>query len=164
MIVAVADAGPIIHLGEVDALDLLEVVDELLIRETVRGELEEGGVPRGLTDLDFETVAAGDEQEVGSGLDEGETAALTVAADRDAVLLTDDLAAREAATDADVDVHESIGVITLAFSRGEVTEEQAVGLMRSLQTETSLFVTDAVVEHGIEMLREAGGTADQSAS
>lgn len=154
MIVAVADAGPVIHLGEIDAIDLLGAVDELLVPETVRDELEAGGVPRGFTNLGFETVMAeAGEQWSDTGLDEGEAAALAVATDRDAVLLTDDLAAREAAKDAGIDVHGSIGVITLAYSRGELTEEQAVKSMRSLQTETSLFVTDAVVEHGIEILR-----------
>lgn len=29
--------------------------------------------------------------------------------------------------------------------------------MRSLQTETSLFITDAVVEHGIDILRDGAG-------
>ncbi|MFB9808614.1 hypothetical protein ACFFQF_27255 [Haladaptatus pallidirubidus] len=41
-IVAVADTGPLIHLAEIDALDLLTAIDELLIPETVYAELEEG--------------------------------------------------------------------------------------------------------------------------
>ncbi|WP_254663168.1 hypothetical protein [Haladaptatus sp. W1] len=45
-IVAVADTGPLIHLAEIDALDLLTAIDELLIPETVYAELEEGGVPQ----------------------------------------------------------------------------------------------------------------------
>lgn len=150
----VADAGPFIHLGEIDALDLLETIDELLVPETVRSELEAGGVPDGFEKLDFEVVAAEEgEQQFDAGLDDGESAALAVATERDAVLLTDDMAAREAATEAGIEVHGSIGVVALAFRRDELTEEAAVELMRSLQTETSLFVTDAVVEHGIEILR-----------
>lgn len=58
MIVAVADAGPLIHLAEIDAIDLLDAVDGLLVPETVRDELEAGGVPRGFTNLEFETVVA----------------------------------------------------------------------------------------------------------
>ncbi|WP_053948619.1 nucleic acid-binding protein [Halolamina sediminis] len=155
MIVAVADAGPIIHLAEIDAIELLGTVDELYVPETVRGELEAGGVPQGFEKLEFELVVAEtDERKFGTGLDEGETAALAVATGRDAVLLTDDLTAREAAKESGVGVHGSIGVVALAFNRGELTEEQAVESMRSLQTETSLFVTDAVVDHGIEMLRD----------
>lgn len=33
--VAVADTGPLIHLAEIDALGLLETIDELLVPETV---------------------------------------------------------------------------------------------------------------------------------
>ncbi|WP_082224628.1 nucleic acid-binding protein [Halolamina rubra] len=154
MIVAVADAGPIIHLAEVDAMALLDTVDELILPETVRSELRAGGVPEGFADLTVEAVSV-DEAVLQSrtDLDEGETAALTVARNRDAVLLTDDLAAREAAKASDVEVHGSIGVVALAFGRERLREEQAVDLMRSLQTETSLFVTEAVVEHGIELIR-----------
>jgi len=156
VIVAVADAGPIIHLAEIDAIELLETVDELFVPETVRDELEAGGVPRGFTNLEFEAVAVeAGERRFDAGLDEGEAAALAVTTDRDAVFLTDDMAARETAKEAGVDVHGSIGVITLAFSRDELDEDQAIELMRSLQTETSLFITDAVVEHGINILRES---------
>jgi predicted nucleic acid-binding protein len=155
VIVAVADAGPIIHLAEIDAIELLGIVDELYVPETVRDELEAGGVPQGFEELEFEVaIAETGEREFDTGLDEGETAALAVAAGREAVLLTDDLAAREAAKESDIKVHGSIGIVALAFNRGELTEEQAVESMRSLQTETSLFVTEAVVEHGIEMLRD----------
>lgn len=155
MIVAVADAGPLIHLGEIDSLELLEVIDELVVPETVRRELEAGGAPEGFNDLSVEVATAGgDESWVEAGLDAGEAAALAVAADRDAILLTDDLAARDTAKEAGVEVHGSIGTIVLASGRGELTESEAAQLMRSLQTETSLFITDAVVEHGIEILRE----------
>lgn len=93
MIVAVADAGPIIHLAEIDAISLLEIVDELFVPETVRDELTAGGLPRGFCDLTFETVAAeGTGRGFEAGLDEGEAAALAVATGCDAVVFTDDLA------------------------------------------------------------------------
>ncbi|MBP1987556.1 nucleic acid-binding protein [Halolamina salifodinae] len=155
MIVAVTDAGPLIHLGEIDSLELPEVIDELVVPESVRRELEAGGAPGGFDDRSVEVATAGgDESWVEAGLDAGEAAALAVAADRDAILLTDDLAARDAATETGVEVHGSIGIIALASGRGGLTEDEAAQLMRSLQTDTSLFVTDAVVEHGIEILRE----------
>lgn len=87
-------------------------------------------------------------------LDPGESAALTLAMRRDAVLLTDDLEARERADERGVEVHGSIGIIALGYARGRLDREDAASLMRSLQRETSLFVTDAVVERGIEVLDE----------
>ena len=154
MIVAVADTGPLIHLDEIDALHLLAVADELLIPQTVYEELEAGTVPSTLDYIEYELVEA-DETELTVDLDPEETAALAVAAERSAVLLTDDLPARDAAEDLDVEVHGSIGVIVLAYTRGELTKSNAAELMRALQTETSLFITDAVVERGIALLDDS---------
>jgi predicted nucleic acid-binding protein len=153
VILAVADAGPIIHLDEIDALSLLSVVDDLLIPQTVYQELEAGTVPLALESIEHELVEA-DTTNLDVDLDPGETAALAVASGRAAVLLTDDLAARDAANDRDIEVHGSIGVLVLAYTRGELEKSEAAELMRALQTETSLFITDAVVERGISLLDE----------
>lgn len=155
VIVAVADAGPIIHLDEIDALGHLSVVDDLLVPRTVYDELQAGTVPPALADIEYDLCAVDEEnQETSTNLDPGETAALIIASEQNAVLLTDDLEAREAAQNADIEVHGSIGVIVLAFARDNLPKSEAIERMRSLQTETSLFVTDAVVEQGIALLEE----------
>ena len=151
---AVSDAGPLIHLAEIDSLELLATFDTLLVPEAVYKEVDVGGVPDGLADLSDELVEA-DESRVGTEkLDAGERAAIAVAEERGVVLLTDDLAAREAASDAGVEVHGSIGVIALGHARRLLDKDEAASLMRALQRETSLFVTEAVVEHGIQVLDE----------
>jgi predicted nucleic acid-binding protein len=115
---AVSDVGPLIHLAEIDSLELLALFDTLLVPETVYEEIDAGGVPNGLSDLSYELVEA-DESRVGAEeLDAGERAAIAVAEERGVVLLTDDLAAREAASDAGVEVRGSIGVIALGYGRG----------------------------------------------
>ena len=151
---AVSDAGPLIHLAEIDSLELLATFDTLLVPEAVYEEVDAGGVPDGLADLSYELVEA-DETRVGTQkLDAGERAAIAVAEARGVVLIADDLAAREAASDAGIEVHGSIGVIALGHARGLIDRSEAASLMRALQRETSLFVTEAVVEHGIQMLDE----------
>lgn len=152
---AVADAGPLIHLDEIDALGLLSAIDTLLIPETVYQELETGGVPRALDEIKYVLVETDTEDLSQSGLDPGETAALSLATDRDAVLLTDDLEARDVARDANVEVHGSVGIIVFAYRRSQLSKPEAIRLLRSLQTETSLFITDAVVERGITLLEQA---------
>lgn len=154
MIIAVADAGPIIHLDEIDALGLLSAIDRVLIPQTVYDELAAGTVPPALCDVEYELVEA-DPTGLSVDLDPGETAALAVASERSAVVLTDDLAAKNAAAELNVEVHGSIGVIVLAYTRGELSKAEAVDRMRALQAETSLFVTDAVVERGIALLEES---------
>ena len=151
---AVSDAGPLIHLTEMDSLGLLSMVDTLLVPGTVYEEVDAGGVPDGIADLSYELVEA-DESRIGAEeLDAGERAALAVADERGIILLTDDLAAREAASDADVEVHGTIGVIALSYGRGLLDRDEAASRMRALQRETSLFVAEAVVERGIRMLDE----------
>lgn len=153
MIVAVADAGPIIHLAEIESLSVLSAVDQLLIPQTVYDELEAGTVPLGLDDILYDVVEA-DPAALSIELDPGETAALAIATDRSAVLLTDDLEARDAAVDLDIEVHGSIGIIVLAYTRDRISKSSAIDLMRALQSETSLFITDAVVERGVELLED----------
>ena len=151
---SVSDAGPLIHLAEIDSLELLSMFDTLLVPETVYEEVEVGGVPDGLSDLSYKLVEADERQVEAEELDAGERAAITVAKERGVSLLTDDLAAREAASDANVEVHGSIGVIALGYGRGLLDRDEAASRMRVLQQETSLFVTEAVVERGIQMLDE----------
>ena len=151
---AVSDAGPLIHLAEIDSLELLSAFDTLLIPETVYEEIEKGGVPDGMADLSYELVEADESRVETEELDAGERAAIAVAEERGVVLLTDDFAAREAAFDAGVEVRGSIGIIALGYGRGLLDRDEAASRMRALQRETSLFVTEAVVERGIRMLDE----------
>jgi predicted nucleic acid-binding protein len=151
-IVAVADTGPLIHLDEVDALELLSLLDRLYVPETVYEELAVGTLPAGLDALEYTLQAPDGATAAELNLDPGETAAIALAAEHEAVVLTDDLTAREAATDRGIDVQGTVGVIALGHGRGELDRDAAASLLRSLQTETSLFVADAVIERGIEML------------
>jgi predicted nucleic acid-binding protein len=149
---AVSDAGPLIHLAEIDSLELLSTFDTLLVPEAVYEEVEAGGVPDRLADLSYELVDAGGSRAGTEELDAGERAAIAVAEERGIVLLTDDLAARQAASDVGVEVHGSVGIIALGYGSGLLDRDEAAARMRALQRETSLFVTDAVVERGIRML------------
>lgn len=154
--VAVADTGPLIYLGKLEALSLLTVLEELYVPETVYSELEAGDVPAELDQIEFTVVEAETDTIEPGGLDPGETAALAVARDRNAVLLTDDLDARERAASAGIEVHGTVGIIALAYRRGRLEKDEAKSLMRQLQHETRLYVTSAVIERGIEMLEKEG--------
>ena len=82
-LVAVSDTGPLIHLAEIDSLELLTTFDTLLVPETVYKEVNAGGVPDGLVDLSHELVEA-DESRIGAEeLDDGERAAIAIAEERE---------------------------------------------------------------------------------
>jgi predicted nucleic acid-binding protein len=107
-----------------------------------------------LADLSYELVEADESRAGTEQLDAGERTAIAVAEQRRVVLLTDDLAAREAASDAGVEVRGSIDVIALGYARGLLDRDEAASLVRAFQRQTSLFVTEGVVERGIQMMDE----------
>jgi len=94
----VADAGPLIHLAQADALSLLELTGEVLVPKTVLDELEDG--PTDISELDFSVEQIDiDTDSIHPHLEAGETAALVVCSDREAILLTDDMDARNTANE-----------------------------------------------------------------
>lgn len=56
---AVSDAGPLVHLAEIESLELLSAFDTLLTPATVYEAIERGGVPDGLS---YEPVEADEEK------------------------------------------------------------------------------------------------------
>jgi predicted nucleic acid-binding protein len=89
--VAVVDAGPIIHLAQVDSLDLLSMFERVLVPRAVHFELADEGLRSQLEAVGCDLVDGSVDESLAS-LDSGETAAITRAmAVDDAVLLTDDL-------------------------------------------------------------------------
>jgi len=153
-VTVVLDAGPVIHLDQIDSLELLSAFDKLILPEKVHEEISAGDMPSELENLELERIESED-VEVFDDLDEGESSALSIARNvDDAVFLTDDLDARQKAKDLGIKVHGSVGVVAFGCRRGRLDFDEAADKMRALQEETDLFVTDVVVERGIEMLEE----------
>lgn len=153
----VTDTGPLIHLSQVDALPLLELAGEILVPRAVLDELERGSTD--VSELAFTIVQSGvDTESAHPRLDPGETAALALCAERDGVLLTDDLDARTVANEAGIEVHGSVGVVLLGYSRGELSEQSAKGMLRDLKQDATLYLSTPLVEHAIERVEsdEAG--------
>jgi predicted nucleic acid-binding protein len=145
----VADAGPLIHLDQADALSLLELTGEVLVPKTVLDELEGG--PTDVSELEFPVEQV--DPDTGSAyphLDPGETAALLICIDRDAILLTDDMDARTTATEAGIEVHGSVGVVLYGYSQGALSQNTAKRTLRELKRDTSLYLSTPLIEHAIE--------------
>ena len=149
---AVADAGPLIHLSEIDSLGFCSLFDPLILPSAVYNELDRGGLPDEMQQLGYEVVEIEDTPMGSNELEVGERQAIALAEERELLLLTDDLAARNAAIERGIEVHGSIGVIVFGFAQGEIQKQEAASLMRALQYETSLFITEGVVEQGVKLL------------
>ena len=147
----VADTGPLIHLAQADVLALLELTGEILVPGTVLDELE-----RGQTDISEVGFAAErvkfNTESTHPHLDPGETAALVLCTERNAVLLTDDLDARNTAKEEGIEVHGSVGVVLYGYSQRTLSEGATKRVLRELEQETNLYLSTPLIEHAIELV------------
>jgi predicted nucleic acid-binding protein len=145
----VCDAGPLIHLDELDCIDLLSDFQTVLVPEQVWQEVERHR-PKALEHPDvriqritirasqyppFETLVRA------LALDLGEQAALSLMESYpEAILLTDDSAARLAAEGLGFKAHGSLGVLLRAIRRQQRTQQEVVQILHSLPTRSSLHI------------------------
>lgn len=73
--------------------------------------------------------------------------------DRVSVMLTDDLAARDAAQRVGVTPVGSLGVVARAYRTGQLTLADAEGHILALQRVSSLFVSEALIDLVLDELR-----------
>ena len=157
---AVADAGPLIHLHEVGQIDLLNLFKMLCIPDAVWAEsvYRINIPPLNLNSVRRHTLAAGDvdhfvQTHSLSNLHVGERESLCLCNQLDIpLLLTDDLAVREAARRLCVRPVGSLGIVVRGCKEGVLTYSEAEQNLIALYEESSLFVTQTIVEIAIEQL------------
>jgi predicted nucleic acid-binding protein len=166
MTFAVADAGPLIHLHEIDRFSLLQLFVPLYIpdavwQETVgqgrltpddvlplvdvqRSPLSQSEIDRFIQDNCLEDLQA------------GECQCLYLCQQIQVpLILTDDLAVRDAAKQLQLTPVGSLGIVVRAYRQGFITLAEAENAITQLYDVSSLFVTRAIVELAIEQLRQS---------
>jgi predicted nucleic acid-binding protein len=148
----VSDTGPVLHLHETHALQLLEQTGEVVVPPAVERELGRrisswaNGLPPWLVVTEL-TNAAQQEARGWTGgdlLDLGEAEALGLARQLGADwFLTDDTAARVIATRLGIEVHGSLGVVLGAAATEKVDKEEARRCLERL-FRSSLWVSPRV--------------------
>ena len=131
---------------------MLEGFEQVTVPQTVLDEITDQDTLTELSDLDHNVRQVDYAADDYPSLDPGETAAITLASEIGAILLTDDLAARETAKDADIEVHGSIGIVLFGHGRGQLETSQAKRLIRSLKRDTTLYLADPLVEYALQRL------------
>lgn len=157
----VCDAGPLIHLDELESLWLLNDFELLLVPGQVWQEVAHHR-PQALSlpDLDLQRIdvaisaAPAFQTLVQSlSLDLGEQAALTLMQDYpQAIFLTDDAAARLAAMTLGYHVHGSIGVLIRAIRREQCSKDQVITTLRTLPIRSTLHIRHNLLQEIIETL------------
>ena len=144
----VCDAGPLIHLQQLTAIDLLDFA-EVFVPEAVWQEVlrHEPATVRAATarfsriedpsSIDPALEALGR----GLALGPGELAAIAVAQrETGSILLTDDAAARLAAESLRLRVHGTIGVILRSLRRGLRSAGQVIELLEAVPNRSTLHI------------------------
>ena len=154
----VCDAGPLIHLDELGCLDLLGDFQTVYVPEQVWQEVEQHR-PGALKSVDVHlqrvTVELSEHASFQAlvralALDLGEQAALSLMMSHpNAILLTDDAAARLSAQSLGYRVHGSIGILLRAIRRRQRTRNEVLSLLRDLPVRSSIFVRPALLEEVI---------------
>ena len=165
---AVPDSGPLIHLAEINCLPLLSIFGSLHIPEAVWSEtIERGRTPK----VDFSKLANIKRHNLNQteitrfvensnlkGLHAGERECLYLCKQIGIqILLTDDLAVREAAKRLNLIPVGSLGIVAKAYRLGHISQVYAEQHIIDLYDVSSLFVTKSIVELAIEQLRKYAG-------
>lgn len=162
----VCDAGPIIHLDELKCLDLLADFDAVLVLEAVWHEVTRHR-PEALTrsDVQLARVTTALREQAGFAalaqafsLDAGEQEALALVRQQpNAMLLTDDAAARLVAEQMGLRAHGTLGVLLRSIRRGLRTPEQVLSLLRSLPQDSTLYIRTSLLDTILARVRQEFG-------
>jgi predicted nucleic acid-binding protein len=146
--VVIADAGPIIHLGELNSLDLLADFAKVIVPDTVWNEVEQHR-PQALVGSEVKLIrqrAVHFSVQVDAltpfyTLHAGEQEALHLCFEfTNSLLLTDDTAARLAAKNLGVAAHGTLGVLARAIRRQTRSKSEVLELLHAIPTQTTLHI------------------------
>ena len=153
----VADAGPLIHLDELDALDVISDFHEIVVGPIVHEELRRhrplavDKCPQlvfSYTPLRNESV---DGLALRYALHRGEREALALCLQlKPALLLTDDTAARLAAKELGVIAHGTIGLLIRSVRKQHRSPESAVELLGAIPERSTLHIRPALLQEVID--------------
>ena len=157
----VCDAGPIIHLDELNCLDLVFDFETVFIPDAVLKEIEIHRPQVLKNDLFvFEQINVGTIRHIeletliaSFSLHKGEQEALAFMVTKpESILITDDSAARLAAITLKLKVHGTIGILIRAVRRNQRTLEETINIIRSIPSKSSLHIKSSILDSVLEQL------------
>lgn len=159
----VCDAGPIIHLDELDCLDLLTDFQEILISDTIWKEIKRYR-PLDLKRSDLSFTLSPVKYPISEillticrifSLDAGETEALAIMENNpNTVFLTDDASARLVAKQMGFKVHGTIGILVRSIRRGQMKPEEVISIIKKIPIKSSLHIKLSLIEEVIFRIKK----------
>ncbi len=160
MQLVVADAGPIIHLAEAEALSIIDTLGAILVPRCVANEVSsvlgystwQSNIK--IIDIDQATRRNADLLISTAGLHRGEAEAIALAMNTsNALLLSDDAAARLYASYIHIEVRGSLGIVLAAVAYGRISKTEA-DIILDLLKNSSLWLSKEVFQEAKAALRE----------
>lgn len=157
----VCDAGPIIHLDELNCLDLVFDFNKVFMPDAVLQEIElhrpqvlqnnlynfEQVTVDTIQNIELETLIAS------LSLHKGEQEALAFMLTKpESILLTDDSAARLAAITLKLKVHGTIGILIRAIRRNQRTLSEIIDIIRAILSKSSLHIKPSLLDAVLDQL------------
>jgi predicted nucleic acid-binding protein len=162
-IIAVLDAGPLIHLDELGALNLLAGYQKVLLPDIVEQEAKKhrpammiDSIP-GLVRVLAKPAAEESLFELAAefGLHAGELAAMSVLREHKGdCLLSDDAAARAVAEMIGFQVLGTVGLILRGWQRRQITQTEARNLLQALPKNSTLHLHLGLLEKILRQLKD----------
>lgn len=153
---AVCDAGPIIHLDELNRLDLLADFDEIILPDTVWKEISQhrpSALKRpGLSLMQPSNRKYPTDEPLRTmcrifSLDAGETEALAIMEKNpEAMFFTDDASARLVAEQMGFKVHGTTGILIRSIRRGQMESAQVLRILTEIPFKSSLYIKSSLLE------------------
>jgi predicted nucleic acid-binding protein len=157
----ICDAGPLIHLDELGCLDLLADFRSVFVPEQVWREVEHhraAALKYSEVTLQRVPVVLSAEASFQSlvralTLAVGEQAALSLMSRYpQAILLTDDAAARLAAVALGYNVHGTVGILLRAVRRQQRTRDEVLSILHHLPEQSTLHIRPGLLQEIITQL------------
>ncbi|WP_241674431.1 DNA-binding protein [Candidatus Methylobacter oryzae] len=157
----VADAGPLIHLDELAALDVLSDYEAILVPNAVRLEVRRHR-PLALQQADIKLIrqaplpASARINALAAlyTLHHGEREALTLCFNHNInLLITDDTAARLAAKNLNISAHGTLGLLIRAVRQRLRTPSEVLALLAAIPQQTSLHIRPSLLSDVIFQVR-----------
>lgn len=160
---AICDAGPIIHLDELNCFDLLCDFQEIVLGDTVREEVKHHR-PGALKKPNIHFTRASQKYPEGEllrtmcrifSLDAGEIEAFAIIEKNPgALFFTDDASARIVADRMGFKVHGTIGIIVRTIRREIMQPEQVLQILAGIASKSSLHIRPSLLQKIIGKIKE----------
>ena len=153
---AVSDSGPLIHLAQINSINLFSIVKKTYIPDEVFNETCAHDLPGSRQiksskiinvlqlDKTCKDLAKIISERYSLGIGESQSIALA-RQEGISLLFTDDLSARTVAKAYGLEVHGSIGIVLRAFRKNIIQKQKAIQTVIDLKGKSSLFITSDIV-------------------